>query len=155
VKNEAAFEKQMTSEGSVSALYKESTLANALTEVVKLGAADFATVGDFDLGDTWCVERKDALYTFAVGNLTDGESGIQADTTTCNHETGKDLDTLFVTFLNAAMNLDGVAYVELGDVLLHLLLLDLFDDVHGVLLRGKIQWWREEIGYSCRAGRES
>jgi len=88
---------------------------------VQLGAADLATVGDFDLRDTRSVQRENTLNTFAVGNLAHGERGVHAGTTTSHHDASENLDALFATFNNAAMNLHGVSDIEIGDVLLQLL----------------------------------
>ena len=43
---------------------------------MKFRTADFALGDDFDFRDTWGVEREYTLDTFAVGNFTDGESGV-------------------------------------------------------------------------------
>jgi hypothetical protein len=121
----------------VSALHQEGALANAAAEVMKLGAADFATVGDLDFRDPGSVEREYTLDAFTVGNLANGECGVHSGAAAGDDDPSEELDTLFATFHNAAVHLDGVADIEISDVLLQLLLLDLLNDMHGVLLRGK------------------
>ena len=46
------------------------------------------------------------------------------------------LDTLFATFDHAIVDLDGITDIEVGNVWLHLLFLDLADDIHGL----KVGW---------------
>jgi hypothetical protein len=130
----ARFEKPGIRESLLSALDQSGLLAHAVAEVVELGAADLALVGDFNLGNAWGVERENTLNAFAVGNLADGERSIHTGTATSEDDACEDLDTLFATFHNAGVNLDGVANVEVCNFALKLLLLDLIDDVHGVVL---------------------
>jgi hypothetical protein len=113
---------------------------------------DFATVGDLDLGDTRGVDREYALHAFAVGNLADSESGVHSGTAAGDHEAGEDLDTLFATFNNAAMDLHGISDIELGDILFQLLCFDLLDDIHGVLLRGKLMCCRVSVRCALTRG---
>lgn len=117
--------------GSAGAFYEKGAFANTLAEVVEFRATDFATVCDLDLGDTWCVNREYALHAFSVGDFTNGECGVDAAAALGDDETCEDLDTLFTTFHNAAMDFDCVAYVKFCNVFLELLLLDFLDDVHG------------------------
>lgn len=125
---------------SVSALDEEGALADAVAEVVKFCAADFAFVCHFDLGDTRGVNREYTLNTFSVGNLADGESRVDAAAAFGDDETCEDLDALFATLDNTAMDFDGVAYVRDDDVFLELLLFDFFDDGHGDNVAEKC-WW--------------
>lgn len=125
---------------SVSALDQKGALANTVAEVVKLGAADFAFVGYFNLGDTWGVNREYALDTFAVGDLTNGECCVDTAAALGDNEACEDLDTLFATFDNAAMDFDRVTYVWDDDVFLELLLFDFFDDCHGGNVAEKCCW---------------
>src|SRR5579859_6974231 len=52
-----------------AALDDARRLAGAAAQVVELGAPDLATAHHLDRGDTWRVEREDALDAFAVGDL--------------------------------------------------------------------------------------
>jgi len=79
---------------------------------VELGAADFAFVRDLDLGDTRSVQRENALDSLAVGNFTDGESGVDAAAALGDDETCEDLDALLAALNHPAMHLHGVADVE-------------------------------------------
>lgn len=117
--------------GLTRALDEQGALANALTEIMQLCAADFAFVGDFNLRDTRRVKREYAFDTFAIGNFADGKSGVDAAATLCDDEASKDLDTLLTSFDNPAMNFDGVSDVERGEVGFELLLFDFPDNIHG------------------------
>lgn len=119
------------------ALHKEGALADTVTKVMKFCTTDFAAVGHFDFRNPRRVKWENALDAFTVGNFANGECSIHAGTTTCEDDASKNLDTLFATFNNAAMDLHGIADIEISDVLLQLLLLDLLNDMHGVLLLGK------------------
>lgn len=79
---------------------------------MKFRTADFALGDDFDFRDTWGVEREYTLDTFAVGNFTDGESGVDTGSAFGDDDTSEDLNALFSAFNHAAMDFDGVANVE-------------------------------------------
>lgn len=49
----------------VSGFDVEGAFAYAIAEVVELGATHLATAGDFDLGNTRCVQGENPLNTFA------------------------------------------------------------------------------------------
>lgn len=122
----------------VCALDEEGALADAVAEVVKLRATDFAFVRYFDLCDTRCVEWENTLDAFTIGNFPNGERCVDAAAAFCDDKTCEDLDALFATFDNAAMDFDGVTYVRGDNVFLELLLFDFLDDVHGGVSCGKV-----------------
>jgi hypothetical protein len=123
-------------DGSVSAFHEDRTLTNALAEVMKFGTADFAFGDHFDFCDTRGVEREYALDTFAVGNFTNGERGVDAGSAFGDNDACEDLDALFSAFDNAAMHFDRVAYIEFCNVLVELLLFDFLDDIHDLVRKG-------------------
>jgi hypothetical protein len=94
------------------ALDEKGALADAVAEVMKFCAADFAFSGDFDLGDTWCVEWENTLDSLTVGNFTDSESGVDTGAAFCDYKTSENLDALLAAFDYPAMDFDRVAYVE-------------------------------------------
>jgi len=53
------------------------SLANALAQVVQLGAADLAAAHHGDVGDVRRVEREHALDALAEGDLADRERGAE------------------------------------------------------------------------------
>lgn len=138
---------------SISAFDEEGTLTNTVAEVVKFCTADFSFVGYFDLGDARGVNWEYALDTFSVGDFADGECSVDTATAFCDDETCEDLDALFATFDNAAMNFDGVAYVRDDDVFFELLLFDFFDDGHDGSVAEKC-WWCGAEGLPVSQGRD-
>lgn len=108
-------------------------LALAAAEVVEAGATDFAEADDFNFGDLWGVEREDAFDALAIRDFADGVSGVEAGAFAGDDEAGVDLDTLFVTFDDAAVHFDGVSHTEFWDVRFELLLFEFGNDIHGVL----------------------
>lgn len=111
----------------------DRVLALTAAEVVEASAADFAEANDLDFGNLWGVKRENTFDAFAVGDLADGVSGVEAGTFAGNDETGVDLNPLLVTFDNAAMDFDGISHTELRNVRFELLLFEFGNDVHSVL----------------------
>lgn len=101
-----------TSGRLAGALDEECALTNTVAEVMKFGAADFAFGSYFDFGDTWGVERENALDSLTVGNFTDGECGVDATAAFGYHKTCEDLNTLFAALDHTAVHFYGVADVE-------------------------------------------
>ncbi len=97
---------------------------------MKLSTANLATSYDFDLSDLRCVDWEGTLYTYARGNLTDGECFVYARTTLCDYDTLIDLYALFTTFDNTAVYLDGVANIKRGHIAFQLLIIDFVENVH-------------------------
>lgn len=128
-------------EALLSALHLDSALTDTVAKVVKLSAADLTAGNDLDFGDARAVERVDTLYSRAVGDLTNGEGGIDATSTHGEDDSLEHLDTLLTAFNNAIMDLHGITDSEVNAVRLHLLFFDLFDDIHGRLLC----WWGVEL----------
>ncbi len=99
---------------------------------MQAGAADTAGFGHFDLGHFRAVEGENTLNTFAVGDLANGESLVQAAAFAGDDDAGENLDTFLVTFDDSGVNFDGVADIEGRHVLFDLLGFDFGDDVaHG------------------------
>jgi len=140
--------------GLASALDEQSAFADAAAEVMKFGAADFAAVDDFDFGDAWGVDWENALDAFAVGDFPDGEGSVHAGTAAGDDQAFENLDTLFAAFHHAAMDFHGITDIERGDVLFQLLLLDLINDIHG-MLQGKGMRVGPMRNGVFRAGRDS
>ena len=90
----------------------DSLLTFTSTEVMKTCTADFSSFGDFNLGYFRAVQWEDTLDAFSVGDLADGECLVDAATSAGNNDACKELNTFFVTFDNAGVNFDGIAYIE-------------------------------------------
>jgi hypothetical protein len=82
--------------------------ARALTQVVKLGAANITAALDFDRGDQGRVGLERPLYTFARRNLANDERGVQAAIALGNHHTFKSLHTLAGALDHIDAHNDGV-----------------------------------------------
>jgi hypothetical protein len=113
--------KKLDLQKSVGALDEEGALADPLAEIVQLGTANLAFVGDFDFRNPGGVEGENPLDAFAIRNFAHRESGIHAGTTASQYDPSKNLDAFFAAFNNAAVHLHGVSDIELGNVLFQLL----------------------------------
>lgn len=123
----------MFPEGSFGTFHEDRTLADTLAEVMELRTADLAFGDDLDFCNPRSMEREHPLDTFTVRDFPNGESGVDTSAAFGNDDTRKDLDTLFAPFDNAAVHLDRVSDIEFCNVLLELLLLDFFDDIHDLV----------------------
>lgn len=129
------FEIQNASE-LTGALDEKGALADAAAKIMKFGAADFATVDDLNFGNARGMDWENALDAFTVGDFPNGEGSVHAGAAAGDDQAFKNLDTLFAAFHHAAMDFHGITDIERGDVLFQLLLLDLINDIHG-MLQGK------------------
>jgi hypothetical protein len=73
----------------------------------------FTSFGHFDFSDFRAMKRENTLDAFSVGNLADGKRFIDAAAFAGNDNACEELDTFFVTFDNAGVNFDGVAYIAI------------------------------------------
>src|ERR1051325_6501559 len=78
------------------------------------------------------MQWENTLDTFAVTDASDCESLIEHCALSSDHDPRKNLDSLLFTLLHFCMHAHAVADVEFGNILFHLLLLNLVDDVHGL-----------------------
>lgn len=116
---------------SLALLGDAGSLADAIAQVVKLGATNVTVTNDLELGDLRAVKREGALDADAEADLADGEGLAAGVAVTTNNVALENLDALAITLGNAIVHLDRVADVERGDFL-DLLLLDSADDIHFV-----------------------
>lgn len=127
------FEKRFGGElrfGPAHFLDGDSLLTFTTTEVMKASAADFTSFGHFDLSDLWAVQWENTLDAFSIGDLADSEGFVDAATFAGNDDACKELNTFFITFDNAGVNFDGVAYIEGCNVFLELFGVDFVDGIH-------------------------
>jgi hypothetical protein len=66
--------------------------------------------------NSWAVDAIDTLNACPVGNLTDGESRVEATPRLGQNNALEHLDTLFATFDHAIVDLDGITDIEVGNV---------------------------------------
>src|SRR5262249_34890128 len=105
-------------------------------QVIELGAAHLAAAHDLDRVDHRRIERKHALDPFAVRNLAHGEVLVEPAAGAADAHALIGLHAAAVTLDHLDVDHHGVAGREVGDFLAgrqpaDLLLLDLFDEVHG------------------------
>lgn len=82
------------------------------------------------------MDGEHAFDAFSVGDTADGHGLVEKGAFAADHDTRVDLDTFFIAFNHAGVHANGVADVEFGYVLLHLLALDFLDDFrHGLYLQ--------------------
>ena len=115
-------------------IHTESSLADAVAEVVELGATDGTVADNLELGDLGAVKREGALDADAEGDLADSEGLAGTLAAHADDVALEDLLTLTVALDDAVVNLDVVARANLGDVLADLLTLDGADVVHSCSL---------------------
>ena len=120
----------------VRALDDAGRLTAAAAEVIELRATDLAAADDFDLGDVGRVDRENALDALAVGDLADREVLVDAGAGAADDDALVGLGADVIALDDLHHHLDGVAGAEFGHAALrrdgvHLLALDLLDNVHG------------------------
>jgi len=111
--------KYMRNAAGLSVLDKLLNLAcltNSVTKIIKLSSAYTATASDLDVVQLWRVDREGTLYAYAVGNTTDGE-GLSCGTVLAGDNSAfKSLKSLTgsLNYLNEYLN--GVANLEIRNV---------------------------------------
>jgi hypothetical protein len=105
--------------------------ADAAAEVVQFGPADLAALRDFDLGNQGAMDRVNAFHAFAVAELADGDGLALGEAALADDDAGKNLDALLAAFNDPVMDLDCITDVQFGGIGLHLLAVDLLEDIHG------------------------
>ena len=101
---------------SIRGLDLDRALADAVTEVVELGATNFAPGDDFDLGNAGAVHRVDALNSGSVGNLANGEGLVDSAASFGENDALEDLDPLLAALDDSVVDFDGITDVEVGDL---------------------------------------
>src|SRR5688572_7718842 len=110
-------------------------LADAIAEVVQLGAADVAALDDLDLRHRRGVERERALDADAVAQLAHRVRLLQAAALTPDHVALEDLNPLLAALDHSDVDLELVTGKELGDVVAQRLVVNEVGRLHGVSLR--------------------
>src|ERR1700756_3763266 len=105
-------------------------------QVIELGPAHLAAAHDLDRVDHGRIEREHALDAFAVGNLTHGEVLVEPAARAADAHALVGLHAAAVALDHLDVDEQRVAGREVGDFLAggqpaDLLLLELFDEVHG------------------------
>src|SRR5688500_16512525 len=79
-------------------LHLHGFLADALAEIVELGAAVTAALGDFDAGDPRGMVGKDALDALAIAEFADGKRFADSCALDANDNAGENLNALLAAF---------------------------------------------------------
>src|SRR5262249_32156117 len=110
-------------------------LASAAAQIIELCAPHHAAPHHLDRGDPRRIERKDAFYPFAVGDLAQGEIRVYAGVLTADAYPFEDLDALALALDHFDADPHCVArlksrYRPVGGEPFDLLLLELLKKVH-------------------------
>ena len=98
-----------------------SGLAHAVTQVVQLGTTNLALADGLDHSHIGRMQGEDLLAANAVGDPANRDGLTDAAMLAGNDNAFEHLDTLTRTFLDAHMHTNGVAYLNLGQLFLHVL----------------------------------
>ena len=98
-------------------LFDTGFLTGEVAQVEDAGAAHSTTFVDINLLDERAGDGEDTLHTHAVGDLADSKGLGSSASTALQDNALEVLDSLFVTFLNLVMDGDGIASLELGELL--------------------------------------
>ena len=98
-------------------LFDTGLLTGEVAQVEDAGAAHSTVFVDINLLDERAGEGEYTLHADAVGDLADSKGLSGSASTALQHNALEVLDSLFVTFLNLIMDGDGIASLELGELL--------------------------------------
>lgn len=92
-------------------------LTGEVAQIEDAGAAHGTVLVDVNLLDERTCEGEDALHSDAVGDLTDSKGFSGSTSAALQNNALEVLDSLFVSFFNLVMDSDGIASLELGELL--------------------------------------
>ena len=92
-------------------------LTGEVAQIEDAGAAHSTVLVDINLLDERACEGEDTLHSDTVGDLTDSKGFSGSASATLQNNALEVLDSLFVSFLNLVMDSDGIASLELGELL--------------------------------------
>ena len=98
-------------------------LADSVSQVVQLRAADFTAAEDVNLDNVGGVQREGLFHADAVSHAADGEGFGDAAAVLADDGPLVHLDSFAGAFLDQVVNADGIAHVEDRHGLLQLLTL--------------------------------
>ena len=108
-------------------------LADAVTQIVQLGAAHETVTHGLDGLDRGRMYGEHLLHAHTVGDTADGDGLLDAAMLLGNNSTLENLNTLAGAFLDLHMHADGIAHLHLRHFL-QLLFVQCFDEIHGFFL---------------------
>jgi hypothetical protein len=121
-------------ESPVEPLFDPSCFTHPIPEVVKFGAADFASAQDFDAGNPGGMEQENPFYTDPLENFADGDGFVETPIAFGNDSPFVGLNPLFATLNDFDPNFNGVANMNGGQIVFDKLCFDGIDyrlGVHG------------------------
>ena len=93
-----------------------SSLSAEITQVVKLRTANSAEPYNVDMINNGRVQRKDTLDANAETDLSDSDRFTRSTVFAGDHYALKNLKTFFVAFLDADVDLNGIARLKRRDI---------------------------------------
>jgi hypothetical protein len=93
-------------------------LAGALAEIIEFCTPFFAALDWLNGNNVRRMQRKDSFYAFIADDSADGKEAVYAAASACNYCAGKDLDTLFIAFLDFAVDVNGIADLKVRNIFL-------------------------------------
>ena len=96
----------------VALLLDLGSVADRVTEIVQLGAPDRTLADDLEAGNPGGVDREYALHTLSVSHTAQRDCRGDAVSSLGDHDALESLDTLFVTFDDLHISLNGVTDVN-------------------------------------------
>lgn len=102
--------------------------AETVAEVVETGAHWLGGLLDLDLLDVRRAGREHALDALTVADTADGEGLVDAAALERDHDTGENLNALFITLAHFGVHFDAITHLERREVFFDLAGGDFFDD---------------------------
>ncbi len=93
-------------------------LADSVTKIIELRSADTAVSDSFNLDNVGGMDGKYSFHADTVRNTANGKGFGNAGTFAGDNSSLENLDSLFFAFTNLDVNLDGIADLDYGSVLL-------------------------------------
>jgi hypothetical protein len=93
-------------------------LACPLAQEVQLGPPGLAASHRYDLNYARRIQRKDTLHPLAAHDPANCEHLVNAPTLPCYHRAAERLDTLLIALDDLALDLNGIANLKNGYILL-------------------------------------
>ena len=98
-------------------LFDTGFLTGEVAQVEDAGAAHGTVLVDIDLLDERTGDGENTLHADAIRDLADSKGLGSSTSAALQHNALEVLDSLFVTFFNLVMDGDGIASLELGELL--------------------------------------
>ena len=106
------------------AVSKADGFACSLAEVVELCPPCFAASDRPDIDNVRRMQGEDSFDALVIYDSSDSECFADSPASACDYGAGKYLYTLFVALLDAATDVNGIAYFKMGDAFLQARIFD-------------------------------